>query len=292
MKSFVFKGRPRRCVSSLVAEEGSALAGGRRKTTGQILGCFAGGIPDGYPPEGCDDLGFWTSRLVKLRCNLYHYVINAKDSWHFLLKWLEYTRKNPSFDFWIDLRGFLVGQYSYPHYTDFAEWGREIANLSRTYPRLTGFSIDDFCMPQPGQTQEVRNLAARPHELAKTMMQECWGINPEIQFFPVIYPCSIHLMESCQDCISGILYYCWTSGDSLAAAKRALTGKKIVAGIYAKVRGSEMLPQDVEKHMLTAKTFADGMMIFNVPENDANSPIGEVVARLFSQWNPKTREHM
>jgi hypothetical protein len=208
-------------------------------------------------------------------------MINAKDSWDFLLKWLEYTRKNLPFNFWIDLRGFLIGQSSYPYYTDFARWGREIANLSRTYPHLTGFSIDDFCMPQ---TQEM--LATQPRELAEVMMQECWRINPKIQFFPIVYPHSIHLVEPCKDYVSGIIYYNWTSGDCLAAAKATLPGKKVIAGIYAKVCGNENPPQDVEKCMLAAKSYADGMMIFNVPRNDPDGPIGQVVRSLFNRWNP------
>jgi len=256
-----------------------------------ILGCHAGGIPDNYPPEGCDDPAFWTSRLTRLRCNVYNYIINVKDSWDFLLKWLEYTRKNPPFNFWIDLRGFVTEPESYPHGVNFAAWGREIANLSKRYPHLTGFSIDDFCLDHSAQREKMRMMIPRRFEITKTMMQECWGITPEIQFLPVVYPNSIHLMELCKDYVSGIIYYNWKSEEDLVEAKTTFPGKKIVAGIYAKVGGKENPPQYVEKGMLTAKRCADGMMIFNVPENDPAHPIGKVVKNLFNQWSPTKPLH-
>jgi len=251
--------------------------------TRAILGCHAGGIPDNYPPQGSYDPAFWTSRLIKLRCNVYNYLINAKDSWDFLLKWLEHTRKNPPFDFWIDLRGFLVGQESYPHGIDFPKWGREIANLSRTYPHVTGFSIEDFCL---AQAEEMQMLVDRRLEITKNMMQECWRTNPKMQFFPVVYPSTIPLVELCKDHVSGVIYYNWASKEDLVAAKTVFPRKKVVAGIYAKCGGKENPAQYVKKCMLTANAYADGMMIFNVPENDPESPIGQVVTNLFSQWNP------
>ena len=66
---------------------------------------------------------------------------------------------------------------SKPFERDFVRWAAEIARLSLVHQNLSGWAMDDF----------GSNLATFTPEYTKAMQTAAHAINPELQFFPVLY---------------------------------------------------------------------------------------------------------
>lgn len=154
----------------------------------------AGGIKAAY--EGGNTLGA-TIREARVRSDGYHHidtpaVIRAVKKLHantfvYLLwgsptDWDDFRNEfvaaaqSAKIDVWLYLAppSECRGNCSYPYKTDFKTWAREIAELSRKYPNLKGWAIDDFFRQvTPEALKEFTSLAK--------------SINPDLAFYVCTY---------------------------------------------------------------------------------------------------------
>ncbi|MCP2329454.1 hypothetical protein HDA40_007961 [Hamadaea flava] len=64
-----------------------------------------------------------------------------------------------------------------PYYLDYVQWATKIAELSVTYPNLTGWAIDDF----------AGNAATYTRAYTESMVTAARAVNPAVKFRPVLY---------------------------------------------------------------------------------------------------------
>lgn len=115
--------------------------------------------------------------LQKLHANTFFYLLwGSASDWDDLRKEFLPAAQSAKIDVWL----YLVPpsecreNCSYPYKTDYKSWAREIAQLSRRYPKLKGWAIDDFFRQvTPEAVKEFTSLAK--------------SINPDLAFYVCTY---------------------------------------------------------------------------------------------------------
>lgn len=117
------------------------------------------------------------ARLREAHVTTYFYLVL-----HAATDWADFTRdflpaaEAAGIDLWV----YLVPPSeccSQPYGTDFIRWAEEIARLSLLHPAVKGWAMDDFSS----------NLTTFTPAYTKAMRDTARRINPELQFFPVLY---------------------------------------------------------------------------------------------------------
>ena len=140
-----------------------------------MLGDYAG--EPRLPTERVDN-DLLVSRLQELNANTYAFLL-----WH---------RPETDFEdlklFLEKSRGLNLAVYAYlvppdeqcqavkPYGCDFEAWGRELATLSRTYPHLVGWIIDDFYFWDFFTPDYVSRF-----------VRAAKNVNPDFRFYPIVY---------------------------------------------------------------------------------------------------------
>ncbi|MDN4593671.1 hypothetical protein [Polycladomyces subterraneus] len=125
-------------------------------------------------------------RLKELNINTYYYLV-----WHERTDWDDFVHEfMPA----AQKAGIRVIVYlvpptestgtrkSYPYVTDYLAWARAIAEMSKQYPNLIGWAIDDFS----------HNLDFYTPAYMEQMKETAKSINPDLQFYPVMYSVALN----------------------------------------------------------------------------------------------------
>src|SRR5581483_2791793 len=115
--------------------------------------------------------------LQKLHANTFFYLLwGSASDWDDLRNEFIEAAQSAKIDVWLYLAppSECRENCSYPYKTDYKRWAREIAQLSRQYPNLKGWAVDDFFKQvSPDAVKEFTSLAK--------------SINPNLAFYICTY---------------------------------------------------------------------------------------------------------
>ncbi|WP_027943881.1 hypothetical protein [Amycolatopsis taiwanensis] len=182
----------------------TAAASGPPSQISNVFGAYAGEIreavagPDGYRHV---DTEATLNKLGELHNNTFVYLIwDAPSDWDDLRTTFLPAAQKRGMDVWI----YLVPptecspqRCSYPYQTDYLRWAQEIAALSKRYPALKGYAIDDF----------NHNLNLFTPEYVRQMQDTSKAINPRLVFLPQVYNTTItpEFVDSYGPLIDGLI---------------------------------------------------------------------------------------
>jgi hypothetical protein len=121
------------------------------------------------------------ARLQHEHVNTYSYLVwHQSTDWDDLINEFLPAAAKAEINVWVELVP-PSECCSRPYAEDYLAWGSAIATLSKRFPNLTAWVIDDF----------AQNLSApffTPSFMAQ-LQTTTRAINPKLLFFPVLYPC-------------------------------------------------------------------------------------------------------
>jgi hypothetical protein len=166
-------------IASSVACDQSGAVGGIRQSA-RILGDYDMEIREAHPrADGIRhvDTPRTLAKLREAHVTTYFYLIfHAQTDWTDLQEEFLPAAEREGIDVWV----YLVPPSeccSQPFGVDFIRWSTEIARLSLRHRNLRGWAMDDF----------KSNLATFTPEYTEAMRSTARRINPELEFFPVLY---------------------------------------------------------------------------------------------------------
>jgi hypothetical protein len=166
-------------IATMPACDQSPAIGGMRRSA-QILGDYDMEVRETHPrADGIRhvDVARTIAGLRQAHITTYFYLIfHAETDWVDLKDEFMPAAERAGIDVWI----YLVPPSeccSKPFGTDFIRWSTEIARLSLRHRNLRGWAMDDF----------KSNLATFTPEYTEAMRSTARRINPELEFFPVLY---------------------------------------------------------------------------------------------------------
>jgi len=128
------------------------------------------------------DVPLLASRLEEANINTYGFLLwhSPDTDWEDLHIFLNYTENSQ-----LDVYAYLVPPSEgcgnvLPYRCDFESWARELAKLSLKYRNLKGWIIDDFA-------NNKFNNGFFSAEYVSKIMETTEKINPEFNFYPVVY---------------------------------------------------------------------------------------------------------
>ncbi|MEV6964313.1 hypothetical protein AB0M47_04285 [Hamadaea sp. NPDC051192] len=131
------------------------------------------------------DVDATIAKLTGAHVNTYAYLIcyglRGGRDWNTLPAFLS-AAADAGIDVWVYIcppseSKDTAGNEMPPYYLDYVQWATEIAELSVTYPNLTGWAIDDF----------FGNAAKYTRAYTESMVNAARAVNPAIKFRPVVY---------------------------------------------------------------------------------------------------------
>jgi len=171
--------------------------------------------------DGRVDVELLIDRLRNLGVNTYFYLIwHAGTDWDDLKLFLPKAR-DAGIEVWVYLVPPSEPPAPEPFRYDYVRWAREIALLSRRYPNLKAWVIDDF----------YGNRLFTPDYIAK-VQRSAKGINPDLAFLPLMYYDQINLKfaERYSGCIDGVVAAYPHGRDEIARARQILSDSYVEAG--------------------------------------------------------------
>jgi len=250
---------------------------------------------DGEPrnAEKRVDIPRLVAELEELHCNTYDFLIwHAETDWADLKDFLEATNES-DLKVWVSLvpPAEAKTMKSEPFGLDYVAWAGAIGHLSTEYPNLVAWSIDDF----------THALSFYNPDYLGQMMDAAHAENPHLAFVPCTYfpRVTAHLAENYSDLLDGLLFYYRheSAGANLSdpslceeelAKAREIMGPDmaIILGFYATghSRLGQTTPEYCEEVMNCGHEHADGVHVYC--HQSPNSPKGEIIKRLFGEWNP------
>ena len=233
------------------------------KQDGKFIKAAYAGAP--HYDNGSLDVSGLISLIKEHNANTYNYLVIKERDWKDLRLFLSEAEKN-DIDVWITIAP-PGKSSSEPFGTDYIRWAMEIAKLSKEYPSVKAWSIDNIL------------LFLRPQDegYIKTMLSAAEEINPDLEFIPVVYITDVQgkSFDAFKKYFDGIqLYYkifptkegyggYQYAENEIAYAKSKFSGK-VILGIYA-TPWHETYPTTanyVRELIKTAKEKADGVMIY------------------------------
>jgi len=136
------------------------------------------------PVRGADgrvDATATVNRLKELKANTYAYSVQNATDWADLPEFAS-SAQTAGLKVWVSLLppsecpGQDCADYG-PFFEDYLQWVRAIATLSRQYPAVTAWSLDDF---------DHNSTFFAPGQLA-LIRSESRAIQPNLQFYPTVY---------------------------------------------------------------------------------------------------------
>jgi hypothetical protein len=184
MQFFVIKPFSRNILLSVILFLHFNITAQTRETP--ILGCY-GDLPYIYPPGNYHvDTDKLIKHLQDLKANTYFWEVwFSSSNWDDIKEFLP-KAKMAGIIVWIFLPSpsetppnIPNGNYPEPYRNDYIRWAQEIAKLTLRCSNLAGYVIDDFQfnVPNPFSSSYVAN-----------MVNAGKAINPNIKFYPLLYP--------------------------------------------------------------------------------------------------------
>lgn len=247
--------------------------GSKHKT---VLGTYAS------PPmkNSRVDIPELISQLKDLNANTYNFLIwKSEKDWDDLQLFLPVAKKN-KINVWVSLVPPTESQpkakwNSEPFKMDYEKWATEIGKLSKRYPNLVAWSIDDF----------AHNLTTYTSEYLQRMINNARAVNPKIKFIPCLYYRQVNknFAEKYGSLIDGVLfpYRAESKGANLRDAtvvkdeienlrKLFRPGMQILLDVYstAHSRLGASTPEYVRDVVQEGMKYADGVLIYTHPSPD------------------------
>lgn len=259
-----------------------------------ILGTYAG-LPRLF--NGRADLDKLLEQLKDLNANTYNWLIwQNENDWDDLKLFLPMALKN-KIAVWVTAVPPSESRpktkwNSEPFGLDYIKWSEEIAKLSKDYPNLVAFSIDDF----------VHNLAFYTPEYVGKMVNKIDAINPSLQFIPCCYyrQITVDFAQKYTPMLDGVLfpYRAESEGANLKNAglvdreianlRNIFKGFKkqmpIYIDVYLTAHSSlgATTPFYVQEVIRSGKEYADGVLIYTHPDPVKDSEKYQIVKAEFS----------
>lgn len=223
-------------------------------------------------PNGKVDKQKLIDELKDIHANTYSWLIwKGEKDFQELIKFLPMARQ-AGLKVWVTLVPPSEPPAPKPFGYDYIKWAEELATLSKKYPNLVAWSIDDFS----------HNLDLYTPKYVKKMVSRGREINPEFVFVPTSYYRGIinnkDYFKNIKKWLGGILFpYRAASSDKLnlkgsqfvkreLAKLHSLFGQNfpIVVDVYASAHSSlgSTTPAYVKSVINTSLKYAEGVMIF------------------------------
>ncbi|WP_027341479.1 hypothetical protein [Hamadaea tsunoensis] len=238
------------------------------------------------------------SRLLALHANTYDYVIENAADWPDFAEFLPAAQAAG-----IRVFAYLVPPSECPssaaapkscdlyapYHKDYVAWGKAIAQLSLTYPNLTGWTVDDMDYW----------LSLYTASYVQSMRSAARAVQPSLDFYLQLYRPAItqSLVDSYAAGIDGLIMpyrddpysnTIWSSASTMQAQVDAVTaianrdGKRLILMLYGNKLSSSMLAPDKDYvATLTAQAVADtasgqiaGVILWNLPLGATGVPAG------------------
>ncbi|GAA5152054.1 MULTISPECIES: hypothetical protein [Amycolatopsis] len=171
-------------VSVLPGTAVAARAAGAQAKVANILAAYGGEIREAQPrADGYRhvDTDATLDKLAELHNTTFVNLIwDAPSDWDDFRTELLPAAQQRGLDAWVYLvppTECSAERCSYPFKTDYLRWAQEIATLSKQYPALKGYAIDDF----------NHNLDLFTPDYVRQMQDTAKSINPDLVFLPQVY---------------------------------------------------------------------------------------------------------
>lgn len=235
-------------------------------------------------------------QLIDLHANTYNYLIWTRETdWQDLEIFLPLAKKH-KIKVWVSLvppsESKPIAKWSSePYQMDYEKWATEIAKLSKKYPNLVAWSIDDF----------AHNLKFYTPDYLMKMRYNTSSVNPALKFIPCLYFRQItpEFAKDYSSLIDGVLFPYRAESDP---AKPNLQNATLVKSEIEKVRNifSNKIPVFLDIYLTAhsrlgastanyvkdvlaeGKKYADGVLIYTHPDPGKNELKYQVVKNGFS----------
>jgi hypothetical protein len=247
-------------------------------------------------PNGRVDVVKLAEQLGAIKAQTYNFLIwTAATDWEDLQQFLP-VAQSKKIKVWVTLvppseSPPRTKWYSEPFKLDYERWGIEIAKLSKLYPNLVAWSLDDFS----------HNRKVLSPERMEKILSGARAINPKLSFVPCIYyrHATPDFAAAYAPLIDGVLFpYRHEAGemnltdhDTLpaeTARMKELFGADmpVFIDVYATKhsRLNNSSPEYVRAVMLKGREAADGVLIYCHQSETASPAKHAVIKEVFHQW--------
>jgi hypothetical protein len=129
-------------------------------------------------------------RLQRLHANAYAFLVKETTDWQDLLSFAPKAQTR-GLEVWVYLvppggclpKGDKTCSGYFPFHADYVAWARAIAKLSRRYPVVTAWVMDDFAPPPDARPNEVFFTPAYMRRIREAVRR----VQPRLKFYPVVY---------------------------------------------------------------------------------------------------------